>query len=106
MKTVLVILVAMAVAACAPPRGKAGLNGADGLAGSSAVLSIVDPCGDGPGYDEVLLVLADGTILAYFESGDYRHLAVIGQGNYRTTDEQACAFSVSGKPAVITWDGM
>lgn len=91
-------LIALATAlltACAQPK--------DGVDGVSSIIEVIDPCDDGPGYDEVLLRLSDGSILAYFESGNNRHLAEIDQGNYVTTDEQRCAFSVSGKPAVVTW---
>lgn len=61
------------------------------------VTDIIDPCGDYPGhYDEVLLQLSDGSIVAYFkESGSREFLAVLGNGNFQTTDRQKCNFSIA-----------
>lgn len=59
------------------------------------VSSIYDPCGDKEGsFDEMLLIMSDGSILAYFEDGGKRFLSKLPDGNYRTTDEQACNFQV------------
>lgn len=70
-------------------------DGADGIDGKDAVAELIDPCGDGPGFDEVLLRLSTGELIAYFESGEgERHLSVIGPGAYSTTDEQSCRFDV------------
>lgn len=84
--------------------GQDGLDGTDGQDGSDAevspysIVEIIDPCGDNPGeFDEVLLRLYDGTLIAYFESGSDRFLSEIDQGNYRTTDEQECRFSVNSE---------
>lgn len=72
-----------------------GQDGENGIDGNDAVVEIIDPCGDNPGkFDEVLLRLPSGELLAYFEDGDKRFLSLIGAGNYRTTDKQACNFSV------------
>lgn len=59
------------------------------------VQEIVDPCGDGPGFDEVILRLANGQLLAHFSSGGLQFLSLIPDGNYVTTDQQACQFTVS-----------
>jgi len=80
--------------------GLDGINGQDGAAGTpgqdgqDSIVEIIDPCGDGTGFDEVLLVLSSGEILAYFEQGNNRFLSVIPDGNYQTTDAQRCNFSV------------
>jgi hypothetical protein len=74
--------------------GQAGVDGADGLDAVNPVISLVDPCGDSPGFDEVLLQLSDGTFVAYFEQGEYRFLSIISDGNYRTTDAQQCYFRI------------
>lgn len=60
------------------------------------VTTIIDPCGDDVGeYDEILLVLSDGSIVAYFDAGGNKEfLSVIGPGNYRTTDKQKCNFTI------------
>ena len=58
------------------------------------VTAIVDPCGDGPGFDEVLLKTSAG-LIAYFETGGNRHLSILGNGTYQTTDAQSCIFTVS-----------
>lgn len=65
------------------------------LAVGSRVEQYIDPCGDAPGqFDEVLLLMTDGTLVAYFEDGGRRFLSVLGDGNYQTTDAQKCRFSV------------
>lgn len=76
------------------PQGPQGNPGIDGTNGLDAVIEIVDPCGDGAGFDEILLVLSSGEIVAYFESGGNRFLTVLVNGNYRTTDAQACNFTI------------
>ncbi len=58
------------------------------------VTAIIDPCGDGPGFDEVILKTSAG-YMAYFESGSNRFLALIPAGSYRTTDASACPFTIS-----------
>jgi hypothetical protein len=76
-------------------KGNKGNAGADGIDGEDAVTEIIDPCGDNPNkFDEVLLVMSDGSILVYFEDGNKRFLAVLGDGNYRTSDKQQCRFSI------------
>lgn len=67
---------------------------------SQDLIGVVDPCGDKPNsFDEVLLDLGNGVYVAYFESGNgqgnqKRHLAVLSDGNYVTTDSQQCQFSI------------
>jgi hypothetical protein len=76
--------------------GHDGLPGMDGRNGVDAVVEIIDPCGDNPGqFDEVLLRLSTGELLAYFESGSNRFLSLIGNGSYSTTDSQHCHFTVN-----------
>lgn len=56
------------------------------------VLSVVDPCGDGPGVDEVLIVLQDGLYLAWYKKVG---LSVLLDGvTYITTDYQRCKFKI------------
>jgi len=68
---------------------------------NQSISSIVDPCGDGPGLDEILLKTKDGKYIAYFESGSNRHLSVL-QANtaYQTTDSQHCNFTIDSFGAI------
>lgn len=65
------------------------------------IVELIDPCGDGPGFDEILLKLGDGTYIAYFQSGNKRHLAVLSPGNYRTTDQQRCNFTITSNGDIL-----
>lgn len=59
------------------------------------VKEMIDPCGDNPNqFDEVLLVMTDGSIIGYFEQRGKRFLTQLPDGNFRTTDKQACNFSI------------
>lgn len=70
---------------------------------STNVTSIVDPCGNGPGFDEVLLKMSDGKYVAYFQHGNNRMLTVLqNNSSYQTTDEQICNFSLNSN-GVISW---
>lgn len=66
-----------------------------------SITKIIDPCGDSDGYDEVLLKIGSGQVLAYFENGGSRHLAVISTGSYSTSDGTNCRFEVSSEGAVL-----
>ena len=62
---------------------------------SIKVTRMIDPCGDKPNqFDEYILEMSNGDLLGYFEQGGKRFLTVLPDGNYRTTDIQACNFSV------------
>ena len=66
------------------------------LASEDSVVEYVDPCGNGPGFDEVLLHTRSGKYIAYFESGPNRFLTVLQPNvNYVTTDQQHCAFKIN-----------
>lgn len=83
-------------------QGEAGENGQDLLPGAYTIAEIFDPCSDGPGYDEVLLVLQNGQILAHYSGGgNLQFLSLIGPGNYRTTDQQSCNFTVTTAGEII-----
>lgn len=74
-------------------------HGAVGPAGPSLPVDILDPCGDFAGvYDEVLVRLTDGRLLASFSdnaNGKNTRFSLIGAGNYMTTDGSTCFFSVN-----------
>jgi hypothetical protein len=59
------------------------------------VVEVINPCGDQVGqYDEVLLKLSSGQVVAFFEQGTKRFLAILDNGTYRTTDQQSCVFKI------------
>jgi len=61
------------------------------------ITDIIDPCGDFPNhFDEVILKTSSGKFMAYFEQSGKRFLSELPNGNYRTTDKQACNFTISG----------
>ena len=92
--------------------GTNGVDGADGQDGQDAslpptsIVAVIDPCGDAPGiYDEVLLKLQDGNILASFsqnQSGLNTRFSLLSPGSYQTTDGTSCVFTVNSDMSV-TW---
>ena len=87
--------------------GQNGTNGQDGLNANSAysIVAIIDPCGDGAGFDEVLLQLADGRYVASFsenKNGKNTRLSVLPAGNYETTDDTGCHFSIDAT-GTVSW---
>lgn len=88
--------------------GVDGVNGADGQDGLPAppsdytITELIDPCGDGPGFDEVLLRTANGALLAHYADGVKQFLTTVPPGTYISTDGQACVFTVSPSGSV-TW---
>lgn len=87
--------------------GNDGATGATGAAGQDApptaftVTEIIDPCGHQTAFDEVLLRLANGQLIAHFASGANQFLTLIGPGSYITTDSSHCYFSVNAYGEVI-----
>ncbi len=66
-----------------------------------AITEFIDPCGDGPGFDEVLIRTTSGQLVAYFESGNNRFLTILAPGSYATTDAQRCHFQVTAEGEII-----
>lgn len=87
--------------------GQAGVDGApgqDGADGQDAqlpefvIVEVIDPCGDAPGiFDEVLLRMKNGQLLAHFASNQLQFITVLVPGNYVTTDGSSCHFSVDAQ---------
>lgn len=79
--------------------GAPGATGPAGQNGVDAIVQIIDPCGDAPGiYDEVILKLATGVLLASFSdnaNGNNTRFSVLTPGNYTTTDGSNCHFTVN-----------
>lgn len=76
-----------------------GTNGTDGEdfdLSTQEVISFIDPCGDKlNSYDEVIIETFDGSLIAYFEDGGKRFLTLLSPGDYITTDEQKCKFTIT-----------
>jgi hypothetical protein len=68
----------------------------------SKTVEFIDVCGDGPGFDEVLLRLENGTLIRYFEEKGDRYLTVLQAGSYKTTDRTNCNFNVS-QTGTVSW---
>lgn len=89
--------------------GRDGQDGSDGQDGEDAPVSaytitdMIDPCGKETAHDEVLLVFANGDILAHYSAGKKQHFSTISPGNYITTDGTNCVFQVSAD-GQVTWD--
>lgn len=97
MKTIITILLALFLVNCGLPKGDRGETGADGrpgLDGRDAIVEIIDPCGPSLGYDEIILRLGNGSLVAYFQNGVNEFLIDLHPGEYVTTDGQACHFTV------------
>lgn len=68
---------------------------------NNQVVQAIDPCGDGAGSDEILLKLASGEIISYYDSRGDRYLVRLASGNYETRDAQECEYTVSA--GGVTW---
>jgi hypothetical protein len=72
------------------------------LAMEDTVVEYLDPCGNGSGFDEVLLHTRSGKYVAYFESGSNRFLTVLQSNTtYRTTDSQKCYFTLNNDGQIV-----
>ena len=67
-------------------------NGEDGADAPFAISEVYDPCGDGPGPDEVVLIFATGEWIAWYQG---LGLSILTPGQtYVTTDQSSCQFTV------------
>lgn len=64
-----------------------------------SIVEAILPCGDRPNkFDETLLRMKSGKLIAYFESGGNRFLTILTPGIYRTTDSAPyCYFNVNSE---------
>lgn len=75
--------------------GQNGEDGADAPPTPYTVVGLVDPCGTTPGFNEVVLRLADGSLLAHYSNGARQFLTVLVPGTYTTTQgAPECQFTV------------
>lgn len=110
MNTLFAVVLAMGFVGCGAIkhelRGAQGspgesIVGPQGPEGQAAVVEVIDPCLDAPGiYDEVILRLANGQLLASFSqnaSGLNTRFAILTPGSYQTTDGSNCSFTVTAE---------
>lgn len=72
-----------------------GTDGQDAPPTAYSVVELIDPCGDEPNaFDEVLLRLANGQLMAHYSSDGLQFLTLLSPGNYVTTDSQKCHFTI------------
>jgi hypothetical protein len=78
--------------------GKTGAAGENGISPQSSefdIINVITPCGIKAGiFNESLLELRNGDIIAYFEQGNTRFLNVLQPGYYQTSDSKACRFTI------------
>lgn len=79
--------------------GPPGRDGADGEDGQDCFTEIIDPCGDGPGVDEIVIRMCTQQNIAWYLGIG---LVQIGAGNWVTTDQQACVFHIDAT-GNISW---
>lgn len=77
-----------------------GTDGSDAPPTNFTIIDTIDPCGPEAVFDEVLLRLADDSLLAFF-AGSGGFLTLIGPGNYITTDGTNCQFAVDSNMNVL-----
>lgn len=66
------------------------------------IREIIDPCGDMPDkQDEILIISGNGNVFAYFEgSNSTRFLTILDEGQYVTSDLQACVFQINSNGSI------
>ena len=99
-------------AVCNGVNGANGANGADAPISPETPVGLIFPCGQTGAYQEVLLRLHSGHVLASFSetaSGSMTRFVVLPDGNYMTTDSSGCQFSLQssadGLTRSISWSG-
>lgn len=85
--------------------GEDGEDGEDGQDAPTTAYSITeayDPCGNDPGFDEILLRTAGGSWIAHFAGGgNLQFLTILTPGNYVTTDATPCYFTLNNAGNII-----
>lgn len=80
----------------------------NGIAGKDSIIQVINPCNK-TNLDEQLFRLSDRSIICFFESGSKRYLTTLVAGTYRTTDKEACEFTLDANGKVTdslgnTWE--
>lgn len=81
--------------------GQNGTDGVDGVTSSYTVVDIIDPCGSEGSFDEVILVMANGELMAHYSHGNKQFLTILRDGSYETTDGTKCEFTINN--GEINW---
>lgn len=84
------------------PKGDTGEPGIIMSPGAYNIAYVIDPCGEQADFDELLLVLQSGAILAHYSNGNKQFLAILSAGTYQTTDGTKCEFLVDHN-FNVTW---
>lgn len=71
------------------------------LQGYTMVTAVVNPCGSQSPYDEVILKLSNGTVLASLTTYSGVRFSILPNGSYTTTDGSNCHFNVNN--GSVTW---
>lgn len=85
-------------------------NGENGAVAPSTPVDYINPCDGTTIGEEVMLILADGSILSSFSetiAGKNTRLAIVSDGDYTTTDGTSCVFHLSTSLGIRTlaWTG-
>lgn len=83
------------------PQGPPGPQGDPAPSSPMNIHSFVDPCGNGPGFDEIVIKTVGGQFIALGKQGNNFFLQLLSNGNYTTRDQQSCNYTISGSN--ITW---
>lgn len=81
--------------------GLAGPKGEDMIAGQYSVKEIINPCSSQGDFDEILLKLENGQILAHYSDGPKQFLTLLKPRAYTTTDGFACGFTINQNYEVV-----
>lgn len=81
--------------------GPQGEPGQDAPPTPFTVVELIDPCGQEAVFDEVLLRMADGSLMAHYSAGGNQFLTLVPPGSYATTDGTGCTFIVTSELTVI-----
>jgi septal ring factor EnvC (AmiA/AmiB activator) len=60
-----------------------------------SIVDFLDCGGDQSGFDEIVMRTSSGRMIAYFEQNGNRFLTILVPGNYRTTDQSSCPFTIN-----------
>ena len=85
-----------------------GQQGASATVSGYSPAEVIQPCGNSSSYEEVLLRLSNGQVLAAFSenvSGLNTRLSLIPDGTFMTSDGTNCVFSLStdGNTRSVSW---
>lgn len=70
-------------------------NGKDAAENDYDVMDLIDPCGKEGTFDELILRLRNGILLAHYSTGNKQFITQLHPGNYVTTDGTNCHFTVN-----------